>query len=105
MSAALRVLFLCLLIQFLSAKPRTAELANIQDFPFMAAILDDDMDEFLGMAVIVSKNVIFSEEITWVALINLLFIQNNNPLNCPSVFPWVNCGFDWEAQIGQEEEY
>lgn len=68
MSATLRIFLVicsvCCAVQLITAKPTSADLADIKDFPFMAAILDDDLDEFLGMAVIVSKNVIFSEEIT-----------------------------------------
>lgn len=41
----------------------TAEKADIKDYPFMVALLDDDLDEFLGLGVLVSKNVIFCEEI------------------------------------------
>lgn len=41
----------------------SAEKADIKDFPYMVALLDDDLDEFLGLGVLVSKNVIFCEEI------------------------------------------
>lgn len=41
----------------------SADKADIRDFPYMVALLDDDLDEFLGLGVLVSKNVIFCEEI------------------------------------------
>lgn len=41
----------------------SAEKADIKDFPYVVALLDDDLDEFLGLGVLVSKNVIFCEEI------------------------------------------
>lgn len=38
--------------------------ADIKDFPYVVAMLDEDLDEFLGMGVLVSPNVVFCEEIT-----------------------------------------
>lgn len=38
--------------------------ADIKDFPYVVAMLDEDLDEFLGMGVLVSRNVVFCEEIT-----------------------------------------
>lgn len=72
MSAKIRINYLLLLIQLCLLKSSIGgtiphegvEMANIEDFPYVAAILDDDLDEFLGLGVLVSRNVVFCEEIT-----------------------------------------
>lgn len=37
--------------------------AEITESPYVVALLDDDLDEFLGLGVLVSKNVVFCEEV------------------------------------------
>lgn len=40
------------------------EKADIKNFPYVVSLLDDDLDQFLGMGVLVSNNVVFCEEVT-----------------------------------------
>lgn len=46
------------------SEPRHHPSADIRNYPYVAAMLDADLDEFLGLAVIVSKNLLFTEEVT-----------------------------------------
>lgn len=65
----LKYLIFCVLynalqeVQSATIKHEGVSKADIRDFPYMVAILDDDLDEFLGLGVLVSKNIVFCEEI------------------------------------------
>ena len=43
--------------------PTGVGAANIKDFPYIVSVLNADLDEFLGIGVLVSGNLIFCEEI------------------------------------------